>query len=172
MSKPLGIGILTTAEKRQKLLPEHVGLAASWMCQLNKAGASFAKLAGVTALTDVTGFGLLGHLSEVCQGAGVQAQVWYQDVPKLPGVEEYIAQGAVPGGTQRNFASYGNLMGEMPEEWRNLLCDPQTSGGLLLAVTPESEAEVQATAAEFGITLTAIGELVTARGGRPMIEIR
>lgn len=59
-------------------------------------------------------FGLLGHLSEVCQGAGVQAQVWYQDVPKLPGVEEYIAQGAVPGGTQRNFASYGHLMGEMP----------------------------------------------------------
>ena len=136
------------------------------------ARAAFANIDGVKAMTDVTGFGLLGHLSEVCQGAGVQAQVWYQDVPKLPGVEEYIAQGAVPGGTQRNFASYGHLMGEMPEEWRNLLCDPQTSGGLLLAVTPESEAEVQATAAEFGITLTAIGELVTARGGRPMIEIR
>ena len=122
-------------------------------------------------MTDVTGFGLLGHLSEVCQGAGVQAQVWYQDVPKLRAWKRTLP-GAVPGGTQRNFASYGHLMGEMPEEWRNLLCDPQTSGGLLLAVTPESEAEVQATAAEFGITLTAIGELVTARGGRPMIEIR
>lgn len=142
------------------------------MCQMNLAGAAFANIDGVKAMTDVTGFGLLGHLSEVCQGAGVQAQIWYQDVPKLPGVEEYIAQGAVPGGTQRNFASYGHLMGEMPEAWRNLLCDPQTSGGLLLAVTPEAEADVQATAAEFGITLTAIGELVTARGGRPMIEIR
>ena len=102
----------------------------------------------------------------------MQAQIVYQEIPKLPGVEEYIAQGAVPGGTQRNFASYGHLMGEMPVEWRDLLCDPQTSGGLLLAVTPESETEVKATAAEFGITLTAIGELVTARGGRPMIEIR
>lgn len=78
---------------------------------MNLAGAAFANIDGVKAMTDVTGFGLLGHLSEVCQGAGVQAQVWYQDVPKLPGVEEYIAQGAVPGGTQRNFASYGHLMG-------------------------------------------------------------
>lgn len=113
-----------------------------------------------------------GHLSEVCRGAGVRAQLRYADIPKLPGVEDYIAAGAVPGGTGRNFASYGHLMGEMPTEWRDLLCDPQTSGGLLLAVTPEAEAEVQAAAAEFGIKLAAIGELVTARGGRPMIEIR
>jgi selenide,water dikinase len=172
LTKPLGIGVLTTAEKKSLLKPEHKGLAAEVMCQMNLAGAAFANIEGVKAMTDVTGFGLLGHLSEVCQGAGVQAQVWYQDVPKLPGVEAYIAQGAVPGGTQRNFASYGHLMGEMPAEWRDLLCDPQTSGGLLLAVTPESEAEVQATAAEYGITLTAIGELVMARGGRPMIEIQ
>lgn len=87
-------------------------------------------------------------------------------------VEEYIKLGAVPGGTERNFASYGHLMGEMPREVRDLLCDPQTSGGLLLAVMPEAENEVKATAAEFGIELTAIGELVPARGGRAMVEIR
>ncbi len=139
---------------------------------MNLAGAAFANIDGVKAMTDVTGFGLLGHLSEMCQGAGVQAQVNFADVPKLPGVEEYIAQGAVPGGTGRNFASYGHLMGEMPDEWRSLLCDPQTSGGLLLAVTPEAEQEVQAAAAEYGITLTSIGGLVEARAGRPMIEIR
>ncbi len=79
--------------------------------------------------------------------------------------------GAVLGGTERNFASYGHLMGEMPREVRDLLCDPQTSGGLL-AVMPEAENEVKATAAEFGIELTAIGELVPARGGRAMVEIR
>lgn len=171
LTKPLGIGVLTTAEKKSLLRPEHVGLATEVMCRMNIAGAAFANIDGVQAMTNVTGFGLLGHLREMCQGAGVQAQVNYQSVPKLPGVEEYIAKGAVPGGTQRNFASYGHLMGEMPASVRDLLCDPQTSGGLLLAVSPEAENEVKATAAEYGIELSAIGELVSARGGRPMIEI-
>ncbi|STL56366.1 selenophosphate synthetase [Escherichia coli] len=100
------------------------------------------------------GFWLLGHLKRNVSGAGVQARVDYDAIPKLPGVEEYIKLGAVPGGTERNFASYGHLMGEMPREVRDLLCDPQTSGGLLLAVMPEAENEVKATAAEFGIELT------------------
>lgn len=172
LTKPLGIGVLTTAEKKSLLKPEHQGLATEVMCRMNIAGASFANIDGVKAMTDVTGFGLLGHLSEMCQGAGVQAQIRYQDIPKLPGVEEYIRLGAVPGGTERNFASYGHLMGEMPQAVRDLLCDPQTSGGLLLAVTPDAEEEVKATAAEFGIDLTAIGEMVEARGGRAMVEIR
>ena len=166
LTKPLGIGVLTTAEKKSLLKPEHQGLATEVMCRMNIAGASFANIDGVKAMTDVTGFG------EMCQGAGVLAQIRYQDIPKLPGVEEYIRLGAVPGGTERNFASYGHLMGEMPQAVRSLLCDPQTSGGLLLAVTPEAEEEVKATAAEFGIDLTAIGELVEARGGRAMVEIR
>ncbi|WP_317473958.1 selenide, water dikinase SelD, partial [Cronobacter sakazakii] len=172
LTKPLGIGVLTTAEKKSLLRPEHQNLATEVMCTMNKAGADFAEIDGVRAMTDVTGFGLLGHLSEVCQGAGLQAELWYEAVPKLPGVEEYIAQGAVPGGTSRNFASYGHLMGDMPDAWRSLLCDPQTSGGLLLAVEPAAEAQVQAVAAKHGITLSAIGELKTARGGRPMVEIR
>ena len=99
LTKPLGIGVLTTAEKKIPCWkPEHIGLATEVMCQMNLAGAAFANIDGVKAMTDVTGFGLLGHLSEVCQGAGVQAQVWYQDVPKLPGVEEYIAQGECRAG--------------------------------------------------------------------------
>ncbi len=172
LTKPLGIGVLTTAEKKSCLLPEHKGLATEVMCRMNKPGAQLAKLDGVMAMTDVTGFGLLGHLSEMCQGAGVQAEVWFDRVPKLPGVEAYIDQGCVPGGTERNFASYGHLMGEMPEAWRCLLCDPQTSGGLLLAVAPEAEAQVLEQALQLGLELTAIGELREARGGRPMIEVR
>lgn len=171
LTKPLGIGVLTTAEKKSLLKDEHKGLATEVMCRMNIAGAAFADIDGVKAMTDVTGFGLLGHLSEMCQGPAFRRRsstVLFLSCR----VEEYIAQGAVPGGTQRNFASYGHLMGEMPQSVRDLLCDPQTSGGLLLAVTPQAEAEVKAAAAQFGIDLTAIGELVEARGGRAMVEIR
>ncbi|MDN6450354.1 MAG: selenide, water dikinase SelD, partial [Enterobacterales bacterium] len=87
LTKPLGIGVLTTAEKKSKLRPEHQGVATETMCQLNKPGADFADIAGVTAMTDVTGFGLLGHLSEICQGSGLQATVWFDQIPKLPDVE-------------------------------------------------------------------------------------
>ncbi len=172
LTKPLGIGVLTTAEKKSLLKPEHAGLATEVMCRMNSAGAIFAEQEGVKAMTDVTGFGLMGHLSEMCEGAGVQADVWYDSIPKLPGVEAYIAQGCVPGGTGRNFASYGHLLGDMPQAWRDLVCDPQTSGGLLLAVTPAAEHDVLAQAQTLGLTLTAIGELNAAQAGRPMIEIR
>ena len=172
LTKPLGIGVLTTAEKKSLLLPEHQGLAAEVMCQLNLAGSEYSDIEGVTAMTDVTGFGLLGHLSEMCQGAALQAVIHYQAVPKLPAVESYIAQGCVPGGTGRNFASYGHLVGEMPAAWRDLLCDPQTSGGLLLAVRDEAQDAVQAIAERHGISLNVIGELYPQQAGQPMIEVR
>ncbi|XPE41968.1 AIR synthase-related protein [Shigella flexneri] len=118
------------------------------MCRMNIAGAAFADIDGVKAMTDVTGFGLLGHLSEMCQAQAFR--------PGRPGVFlsslalKNTSSGRSTGGTQRNFASYGHLMGEMPPV-RDPLCDPQTSGGLLLAVTPEAEAEVKAAAAQFGL---------------------
>lgn len=160
LSKPLGIGILTTAEKKAKLRPEDVGLACEWMCTLNKPGSHFGKLAGVTAMTDVTGFGLLGHLVEMADGAGLTAQLDYAAVPRLPGVDYYLAEGCVPGGTLRNFDSYGEKIAPISEAQRNLLCDPQTSGGLLVAVNPEGEAEFLAVAAELGLHLAPIGQLV------------
>jgi selenide,water dikinase len=160
LTKPLGIGILTTAEKKAKLRPEDVGLACKWMCTLNKPGARFGKLAGVTAMTDVTGFGLLGHLVEMADGAGLTAQLDYAAVPRLPGVDYYLAEGCVPGGTLRNFDSYGEKIAPISEEQRNLLCDPQTSGGLLVAVNAEGEAEFLALAAELGLNLAPIGQLV------------
>lgn len=160
LTKPLGIGILTTAEKKSKLRAGDVGLACDWMCTLNKPGSRFGKLAGVKAMTDVTGFGLLGHLLEMAEGSGLTARLSYADVPRLPGVDYYLAEGCVPGGTLRNFDSYGERVAPLGEEQKSLLCDPQTSGGLLVAVTPQGEAEFLALAAECGLALAPIGELV------------
>lgn len=171
LTKPLGIGILTTAEKKGLLRPEHQTLAAEVMCQLNKAGAEFAQLAGVTAMTDVTGFGLLGHLSEICQGSGLRAEVSVAQVPRLPGVDTYIAEGAVPGGTGRNFASYGQHVSPMDDATRALLCDPQTSGGLLVAVQPSAIEAFHRCAMLAGVTATAIGALFEAEPHLPLITV-
>ena len=163
LTKPLGIGILTTAEKKSKLRPQDVGVARDWMCTLNAPGSRFGKLAGVAAMTDVTGFGLLGHLVEMAEGSGLTAQIDYAAVPRLAGVSHYLAEGCAPGGTQRNFDSYGHKIAPLAqEEQRLLLCDPQTSGGLLVAVTPEGEAEFLAVAAGLGLALEPIGQM-TAR---------
>ena len=163
LTKPLGIGILTTAEKKSKLRPEDVGVARDWMCTLNTPGSRFGKLPGVAAMTDVTGFGLLGHLVEMADGSGLTAQIDYAAVPRLAGVSHYLAEGCAPGGTQRNFDSYGHKIAPLAqEEQRLLLCDPQTSGGLLVAVTPEGEAEFLTVAAGLGLALAPIGQM-TAR---------
>lgn len=172
LTKPLGIGVLTTAEKKSLLLPEHQGLARDWMCKLNTPGADFAEIAGVKAMTDVTGFGLMGHLNEICEGSGLKAEVWFDRIPHLPGVFDYIEKGCVPGGTHRNFDSYGHRLGAMSQQQQSLLCDPQTSGGLLLAVSPDAEGDVQAVANKHGISLEAIGQLHNALADeRILIEI-
>ncbi|BBP77501.1 selenide, water dikinase SelD [Pseudomonas gingeri NCPPB 3146 = LMG 5327] len=160
LTKPLGIGVLTTAEKKGKLRNEDVGVARDWMCTLNKPGSRFGKLAGVTAMTDVTGFGLLGHLVEMADGSGLTARIVYEQVPRLPAVEYYLDQGCVPGGTLRNFDSYASKVGPLRELHKRVLCDPQTSGGLLVAVTTEGQAEFLAVAAELGLALEPIGQLV------------
>jgi selenide,water dikinase len=160
LTKPIGIGILTTAEKQKKLLPEHQRLAPDTMCQLNKIGGELGLLSGVRAMTDVTGFGLMGHLLEMCQGSGVAAQVNYDAVPKLDHIEQYLAQGCTPGGAGRNHESYGHHISELTEIQRQILCDPQTSGGLLVAVTPEAEAEFLAISRGYDLDLAPIGRLV------------
>ena len=172
LTKPLGIGILTTAEKKKCLKTEHARLASDTMCQLNKAGADFAKLDYVTAMTDVTGFGLMGHLVEICEGSDVRAVVNYAAVPKLSEVENYIALDCSPGGAQRNFDSYGHKLGEMSELQKKILCDPQTSGGLLLAVENSSADDFTAFAQQLGFNLTPLGELLAADATQPLIEIK
>ena len=159
MTKPLGIGILTTAEKKGKLKPEHQGLATAAMCQMNSIGSQFSQVDGVTAMTDVTGFGLLGHLIEICEGSNLSAVVFADKIKTLDGVKDYIAQGCVPGGTGRNFDSYGHKIGALTEEQKAILCDPQTSGGLLVAVEPNSVQTVIEIAKDAGIDLYEVGEL-------------
>ncbi|HYG43752.1 MAG TPA: selenide, water dikinase SelD, partial [Bordetella sp.] len=160
LTKPLGIGILTTAEKKSRLRPEDTHLARDWMCTLNRPGSRFGRLDGVRAMTDVTGFGLLGHLVEMADGSGVSARIDFAQVPRLPGIEHYLAEGCVPGGTARNFDSYGERIAPLGQQQIDLLCDPQTSGGLLVAVAPEGDAEFLAAAAESGLTLAPIGVLI------------
>jgi selenide, water dikinase len=159
LTKPLGIGILTTAQKKQKLQLAHAELAVNWMCTLNKAGAEFAKLPGVTALTDVTGFGLAGHLIEMCEGSGMAATLEMGTIPLLPDLDMYLEAGCIPGGTLRNFDAYGHKIGTLTQRQQQLLCDPQTSGGLLVAVRPEACAEFQACARQQGLDLQPIGQL-------------
>ncbi len=163
LTKPLGIGVLTTAEKKAKLRPEDQNLARDWMCTLNTPGSRFAQLAGVKAMTDVTGFGLLGHLIEMADGSGLTARLNLDRVPLLPGIEHYLQEGCVPGGTQRNFDSYGHRIAPINQDQINILCDPQTSGGLLVAVEPSATAEFLAAAAQLGLTLEAIGEFIPAK---------
>ena len=155
LTKPLGVGILTTAEKHGILHDDHKTLAASQMMQLNKVGAALGKLSGVTAMTDVTGFGLLGHLVEMCEGSQVSAVINFDQVPLItPQIYDYIAKKSIPGGTSRNLKAYGHhiaVTSSDKETILNILADPQTSGGLLIAVKPSDVDQLTSTLAHFGL---------------------
>lgn len=160
ITKPIGIGILTTAEKKGLLRTEDEGKAIHWMTQLNNVGPALGKLEGVKSLTDVTGFGLLGHLGEMCEASQVSAIIDYRKVPVIPEALFYLKQQAIPGGTLRNYQSYGHTIGSMSNDQRNMLCDPQTSGGLLIAATPESRDEVVSICSKQGVNVQFFGEIV------------
>lgn len=162
LTKPLGVGIVSTAQKKKILEPVDEGLAESYMCQLNKSGETFSQISGVEAMTDVTGFGLFGHLLEICRGSGLSAEIDFNQIPLIPEAEKYRQQNAVPGGTYRNFESYGEALSPLTEQQLQYGCDPQTSGGLLVAVAPDSVTEFQSAAQAIGLNLTSFGELVTA----------
>jgi selenide,water dikinase len=139
LTKPLGVGILTTAQKKEVLLPEHQDIAPDSMSKLNKIGGVFGKLPYIKAMTDVTGFGLMGHLAEMCEASNLTAVVETEKVPFIDRtiLDYYLEKKCVPGGTIRNYDSYGHKIMPLTDEQRNLLCDPQTSGGLLVAVENE-----------------------------------
>ena len=171
LTKPIGVGILTTAEKQGKLHPEHSRLAVESMMKLNTIGTELAKIAGVTAMTDVTGFGLLGHLLEICQGSQLAAAVHLDQIPLLDNaVIDYLEQGCVPGGSTRNWESIRQHISGTDLQSRTLLCDPQTSGGLLVAVDGDSARAVADLLKASGCYHLPIGTLAHQTDG-PSIEV-
>jgi selenide, water dikinase len=158
ITKPIGIGILSTAQKQKKIEDGHLEPSIKAMTTLNKIGADFAQLEDVVAMTDVTGFGLLGHLVEICEASKISATVWFDKVPLLPNIEKYRLLGCIAGGSRKNFVSYGSKISEMTQQQREILCDPQTSGGLLVIVKKTGLEQFFELSKTAGLTLEAIGE--------------
>lgn len=167
LTKPLGTGLISTAIKRDRATSEQIEAGVMVMTALNRSAAEAAISVGVRAATDVTGFGLLGHLGEIAEASGVGAQIDHRWVPLLPGVEDLAEAGVIPGGTERNLASAGEFtrFGELAEVFKTILADAQTSGGLLLAVSPDRCDDLVTALGEAGTLAAAvIGEIVEGKG--------
>lgn len=160
LTKPLGIGILATAQKKGLLEEEHASIAVDSMVILNDVGLELSEMQEVTALTDVTGFGLMGHLLEVCEASNVSAVIHYDKVPVFKDIHAYLDKKCIPGGTLRNWDSYGHKLAIEDERQRHILCDPQTSGGLLIAVKREAAQSVESILKSKGLYAASIGELI------------
>ena len=162
LTKKLGVGILTTAQKKALLKEEHADIAPDSMMQLNKIGEVFGKLDYIEAMTDVTGFGLLGHLTEMCEGSDCSAEINFEMIPTIDKeiLNYYLNLNSVPGGTTRNFNSYGHKITGLDDHKKSILCDPQTSGGLLVAVKNGYEDVFEQTANENGFILKSFGKLI------------
>lgn len=171
LTKPLGVGILTSAAKKGKVSGEDLAVAVKNMATLNKVGEVFSDVDGVHAMTDVTGFGLAGHLLEICRGSGLRATVNRSAVPVLPNLQPYIEADCIPGGTHRNAAAFGNAISGMTEADKLLFCDPQTSGGLMVCVAEASRSEFEAVAREQGLELSPLGQLETTAAGERLVAI-
>jgi selenide,water dikinase len=163
LSKPLGVGVYSAALKKEKLDSAGYAQMLHWTCALNGTGTTLGSWPGVHAMTDVTGFGLGGHLLEMCRGAQLGAQIHINALPLLPQARALIESGCVTGASARNWASYGAEIDGLADDWRRtILTDPQTSGGLLIACAPECSADVLSALHADGFTSSAvIGQMVS-----------
>jgi selenide, water dikinase len=168
LGKPLGIGILSAALKKGCLSASGYAQMVDWTTRLNTPGRRLAELEAVHALTDVTGFGLAGHLLEICRGSKLAAEVRFEALPVIPEALEWVKQGIATGASERNWRGYGREVA-LPAgcaDWkRKLLSDPQTSGGLLVACAAEAEAEVRELFRSDGFDARMIGRLAPGRPG-------
>ena len=174
LGKPIGVGILSAALKKEELDAVGYESMLSNATKLNTPGPELAELSGVHALTDVTGFGLAGHALEIARGAKLSAHIKWADVPLLPNVSALIKAGMVTGASARNWEGYGNeikLAAGLPADCQTLLSDPQTSGGLLVCCSPETVPEVLAVFGRHGFNDAAvIGSIGEAQATRLLIE--
>ncbi len=167
LTKPLGVGILSTAQKRGLLKEEYLPLMIEQMTTLNKTGEELGKIKGVTAMTDVTGFGLLGHLIEMAEGSGLSAEIYYDKLPVAAGVKEYITQRIFPDATTRNWSSYSDKVkfekGVNVMEAFTLLPDPQTNGGLLVSAKEENLEELKEIFKKAGLDrfIESVGRMIS-----------
>ncbi|MGN6266744.1 MAG: selenide, water dikinase SelD [Ginsengibacter sp.] len=147
LTKPIGVGILSTAQKRGVLKDDDLNILIHQMTSLNSIGSRLGEISGVTAMTDVTGFGLAGHLTEMAEGSGLSAELTYSAISIAGGAAEYLSKRIIPDATYRNWNSYSNKIsfekGVNVMEAFSILPDPQTNGGLLIAVDPGSVNEVK-----------------------------
>jgi len=169
LTKPLGSGMITTANKRGLAPKEDFEEAIKFMTQLNLIGYEFGKLEYVKAMTDVTGFGLLGHLIEMCEGSNLSAEVEYSKIPLLKNIPGYASRMIYPDGTMRNWKSFDGKVAGIGTESLFTLCDPQTSGGLLVAVDPRYENDFISFAAGNSLYFISIGMLKSP--ATPLISV-
>lgn len=160
LTKPLGIGMVTTAQKRGQADDADLDLAKASMMTLNKIGQELASLEGVNALTDVTGFGLGGHLLEVCEGSGLSAEVRLGKVPRFDFVQKYLDLNCTPGGTNRNWKSYGKKIELADGVDYRIVADPQTSGGLLITVDPAHQVVFEQFMLARGFEIRPFGQMI------------
>jgi len=161
LTKPLGVGIFTTAVKKGKIKNGDIEIAKSSMLKLNKIGAVLGKHSFVHAMTDVTGFGFLGHLNEICNASNLSAVIDFESVPLLDkkAMDYYLLNKCIPGGTKRNWESYASDIASISEYQKHILCDPQTSGGLLITVDKKHKEEFENIVHEQNLKLKPLGEI-------------
>jgi len=168
LGKPLGVGILSAALKKGQLSDAGYAAMLDWTTRLNTPGLALAEMPSVHAMTDVTGFGLAGHLLEICRGSGLSAEIAFRDLPIIEEALAFAKQGIATGASERNWKGYGHEVmppADFPEWKRKLLTDPQTSGGLLVACSRDAVQEVLTT---FGGSAKVIGRLTA---GKPALQI-
>ena len=173
LTKPIGVGILSTAEKLERLRSSETQMARDWMIKPNQVGAELAQLPGVHAMTDVTGFGLLGHLLEMCEGSGVGAEIEMSQVPLLDhaALDYYLLMQCVPAATEKNWTAIQDRVNDLERRSWQLLCDPQTSGGLLISVAANQVQGAMEVIHAAGMPGQVIGKMVTSGSDDPVIRV-